>query len=308
MGVKQTREEWLEARRSGIGGSDVAGILGMSKWSTPYTIWADKRGEMPPQDENLDMLIGTLFEPWLFAQYKEQTGVAIRKSHKILRDKEFPFLLANVDALHKDRVVEFKTARNMDEWGEPGTDQVPTAYLLQCQHYMRVTGKVVCDLGVLFKDQRKPEIVLYEIQRDDELLSVMVPKLTEFWYSVQQGIAPPAVSPADAMAKWSRSKPIISTAVGDIEVELARLHSLRHQISDLKELEDKVKTAIMEFMGDSDTLVNQDGGVLATWKQPKDSVRIDAARLRRDFPDVAAKVSNVVLGSRRFLLKGAKDE
>ena len=305
---KQTREEWLEERRSGIGGSDVAPILGMSKWSTPYTVYADKRGELEPQPENIDMLIGTLFEPWLFAQYKTLTGVAIRKSHKILRDKEHPFLLANVDALHKDRVVEFKTARNSDDWGQPGTDQVPQAYLLQCQHYMRVTGKQVCDLGVLFKDQRIPEVILYEIHRDDDLISIVVPKLVEFWECVQNGIPPAAVSPSDALAKWRRAEPVKVAADPALEKKHSELLRVRAAMSDLKTLEDTLKTEIMEYMQESDTLTDSMGEILATWKAASDSVRVDSKLVKALYPEIAKECSKVVPGSRRFLLKGLSDE
>jgi len=306
--TEQTRAEWLEERRSGIGGSDVAPILGMSKWSTPYSVYADKRGELEPQPENIDMLIGTLFEPWLFAQYKTITGVAIRKSHKILRDKEFPFMLANVDALHKDRVVEFKTARNSDDWGQPGTDQVPQAYLLQCQHYMRVTGKQVCDLGVLFKDSRTPELILYEIKRDDDLLALVVPKLVEFWRCVQSGEAPAAINPDDALQKWRRSEPVKIAVDAPLLTVYHELINVRAGLKAMEERESVLKTELMEFMQTADTLTDSMGDVLATWKSSKDSERIDTKTLRATYPEVAKFCSKTVPGSRRFLLKGLSDE
>ena len=302
------RTEWLEARRCGIGGSDVAPILGMSKWSTPYSVYADKRGELEPQQENIDMLIGTLFEPWLFDQYKQITGVSIRKSHKILVDKEYPFLLANVDAIHRGKVVEFKTARNSDEWGQPGTDQVPPAYLLQCQHYMRVTGKSVCDLGVLFKDARIPELVIYEIQRDDDLLALVIPKLVDFWKCVQEGIPPAAINPDDALQKWRRSEPITKPATSEVATYITGLTSVRNQIKSLAETEDRLKTQIMEYMQDADTLTDSTGEVLATWKSSKDSERIDSKLLKATYPEIAKACSKVLPGSRRFLLKELTDD
>lgn len=36
------RAEWLEWRRNGIGATDVAGILGVSPWASPWSVWADK--------------------------------------------------------------------------------------------------------------------------------------------------------------------------------------------------------------------------------------------------------------------------
>ena len=38
------REEWLERRRNTIGGSDAAGIVGLSSWASPFSVWAEKTG------------------------------------------------------------------------------------------------------------------------------------------------------------------------------------------------------------------------------------------------------------------------
>ena len=39
-----SRSAWLAQRRKSIGGSDAAGIVGLSPYATPYTVWADKTG------------------------------------------------------------------------------------------------------------------------------------------------------------------------------------------------------------------------------------------------------------------------
>lgn len=42
-----SRQAWLAERRKTIGGSDAAGIVGLSRYATPYTVWADKTGRLP---------------------------------------------------------------------------------------------------------------------------------------------------------------------------------------------------------------------------------------------------------------------
>ena len=49
--VGLSRDEWLAIRRTGIGSSDIAGVLGLSPWASPYTVWADKRGRVPPVEQ-----------------------------------------------------------------------------------------------------------------------------------------------------------------------------------------------------------------------------------------------------------------
>jgi len=296
------REAWLQERKKGIGGSDVAGILGLSKWSTPYSVYADKRGESEPSETNVDMLIGTMLEPWLFEEYKRITGLDVQKVNEILFDAEYPFLLANVDGLLDDRVVEFKTARDDSEWGPPGSDQCPAAYVLQCQHYMRVANRPMCDLGVLFKNARTPEIVLYRIERDDDLLELVVPKLVEFWRCVQEGEAPAAVSSSDATWKYKKSEPVAVEADDSIYEAVSMLKQVRADIDLLEGKKDALEARIKEYMQNAEAL-RYGTKVLATWRTAKDSSRIDGDRLRKERPDIAKEFSNITPGARKFLLK-----
>lgn len=296
------REAWLQERKKGIGGSDVAGILGLSKWSTPYSVYADKRGESEQSETNVDMLIGTMLEPWLFEEYKRVTGLDVEKVTDILFDAEYPFLLANVDGLRPDRVVEFKTARDDSDWGDPGTDQIPPAYLLQCQHYMRVTNRPMCDLGVLFKNARVPEIVLYRIERDDDLLELVVPKLVEFWRCVQEGEAPAAVSSSDATWKYKKSEPVAIEADDSICEAVSMLRQVRADIDLLEGKKDALEARIKEHMQNAEAL-RYGKTVLATWRTAKDSSKIDGDRLRKERPDIAKEFSKTQPGARKFLLK-----
>lgn len=296
------RDAWLNERKKGIGGSDVAAILGLSKWSTPYQVYADKRGEAEDKPGNVDMLIGTMLEPWLFEEYKRVEGADIQKIDKILYDKEYPFLFANVDGLREDRVVEFKTARDDSEWGQPGTDQIPGAYLLQTQHYMRVTQKPLCDLGVLFKNSRVPELVIYRIERDDELLGMVIPKLVEFWNCVVEGVAPAAISSDDANWKYRKSEPKAISATDEIAKAAADLRRVKDALVTLKEQQDLLEAKIKEYMQTNDVL-KSGSEILATWKTAKGATKIDADRLRAEQPKLAEQYSKTFPGVRKFLLK-----
>jgi len=296
------REAWLQERKKGIGGSDVAGILGLSKWSTPYSVYADKRGESNDRDDTVDMLIGRALEPWLFSEYKRITGSDIEKVDRILYDEEYPFLLANVDGLRSDRVVEFKKSRDKDGWGFPGTDEVPVQYLLQSQHYMRVTKKQTCDLGVFFQCSRVPEVVLYHIDRDDDLIDMIIPKLVEFWRCVQEGEAPAAISSSDAQWKYKKSEPIAVEADDSIWEAVSMLRQVRADIDLLEGKKDALEARIKEHMQNAEAL-RYGKTVLATWRTAKDSSKIDGDRLRKERPDIAKEFSKTQPGARKFLLK-----
>lgn len=47
--INMTHEDWLKERRHSIGGSDVGALLGLNRYRSPYTVWAEKIGLLPEQ-------------------------------------------------------------------------------------------------------------------------------------------------------------------------------------------------------------------------------------------------------------------
>ena len=46
----KNREEWLNARKKGIGGSDAACIIGLNKYKSNVRLWDEKAGLQKPED------------------------------------------------------------------------------------------------------------------------------------------------------------------------------------------------------------------------------------------------------------------
>ncbi|MCI4170689.1 YqaJ viral recombinase family protein, partial [Bacillus spizizenii] len=82
---------------------------------------------------------------------------------------DYPFMLANVDRLVVgDRAgLECKTASE-DLKGEWVGEEVPDAYLVQCQHYMAVTGLCAWWIAVLIDGNT---FVYKKVERDEELIA-----------------------------------------------------------------------------------------------------------------------------------------
>ena len=79
-----SREAWLELRRHSIGGSDAAGIVGLSKWASPYSVWAEKTGQLPEQPDNEAMRQGRDLEDYVARRWSEETGNMCRRENKII--------------------------------------------------------------------------------------------------------------------------------------------------------------------------------------------------------------------------------
>lgn len=292
--------EWHAVRSSGIGGSDAAAVLGLSKWKTPYQVWLEKRGEAAPIEDNEPMLWGRVLEPAIRQQYAERTGRTVRILDGMLRDETHPFMLANLDGVTDDqRLVEIKTTRSAQEWGEPGTDEVPQAYLIQVQHYLSVTKLPVADVAVLIAGS---DFRLYEVPADPELQGMIIEAEADFWKMVQDGIPPAPRSADDVRAIYRKARE------GSIEADegvLGRIASLKMLIDQRKAIEaqeDEAKLEIQKFMGHQDTLTYS-GATLVTWKESKAPERFDAAAFKKAHPDLHRQFVKTGEPSRRFLLK-----
>lgn len=296
------RQEWLTARKTGIGGSDVAAILGLSKWRTPYSVWQDKIGQGAEIEDNPAMKWGRNLEPVVRQEYAEQTGRVVLQPADMLRHPAHSFMLANLDGMTEDRrVVEIKTARSANGWGEPGTDQVPQDYLFQVQHYMAVTGFPVSDVAVLIGGS---DFRIYEVPADPELQEMMIEAEAAFWQRVLDNNPPDPVTMADAIAKYGRfSRPDAVTADDGIKAAVLAIKDIKEQISILEASEEEAKAIIFKAMADRDTLVDTNGTPLATWKTQAGSKRFDSTALKAAHPDTYAEFLKQGEPTRRFLLK-----
>jgi putative phage-type endonuclease len=295
------RAKWLEDRRSGIGGSDVAAVCGVSKWKTPYALWQDKRGELPPSPDNEAMLWGRVLEPVIRQQYAERTGRIVRVPDGIIRSPRHDFMIANPDGLTDDRrLFEAKTARSAHGWGEEGSDEVPTDYMLQVQHYMAVLDCEVADVAVLIGGS---DFRIYEVPADAELQALIIEAEAEFWQRVIDGNPPDPLSFADMQARYGRASidgqvEATATAIDAI----AKLRGIAATKATLNAEEEEAKAEIMALLGERDTLVCN-GKPLVTWKAAKPSMRFDSSAFKDKHPDLYSQFIKAGESSRRFLLK-----
>jgi putative phage-type endonuclease len=302
-------ETWLQARRTGIGGSDVAAILGLSKWKTPLQVYQEKRGELGPQADNDAMRWGRYLEPVVRQAYADETGREVRVPTDMLRSQVHDWMVANVDGIagvgsqaDPFRVFEAKTARTAEGWGESGSDQIPQPYLLQVQHYLYVTALHIADVAVLIGGS---DFRLYEVPADRELQDMLVDAEAEFWQRVQKGEPPEPVTVADAVARWGRASRAEMVPADDETMRaVAALRELKVQREHLDMAEEQWKAIVMRTLGERDTLVGPDGKTLCTWKASAAPKRFDTAAFRAAHPDLAEQFTKAGEPSRRFLLKG----
>lgn len=254
--------EQVARRLLGIGSSDSAAAIGLNPYYTSVELWQEKRGELPPFIGNEATKWGKLLEPAVRQEFAEQTGRVVRLPPDTLVHPKHSWLVCHPDGVTDDgRLYEGKTARYPDGWGDPGTDQVPEHYIIQCQHGMMVTGLLVCDLAVLIGGQ---DFRLYHIPADVGLQAAMLDALTEFWTHVTKGTRPPLdLKAPGAIAVLKRLYPgtngQVVKATPEVEKWRVKLETAKLQGKTAKEVEDEAKAALLDFMGEASVLKFGDG-------------------------------------------------
>lgn len=294
-------EQWHEKRRKGIGGSDVAPILGISPWRTPYEVWEEKLSLRESQETTPEMQYGLMMEPVIRQWYSNETGLSVRVPKEIIVHPEFDFIVANVDGLtDNERVLEIKTSRSSKGWGEPGTDEIPEYYRTQVEHYMIVTGYVLADVVVSISGSMP---VIYTVEADSELQDIILEKEKEFWTLVETRTPPEHLTYSDLISKFQKSRAQTVLADSDCLAAIMQLKELNEFLKREQEQVEHLKSIIMTTLGENDTLVDADGRVLATWKQSKERESFDSKLFQKDHPELFTEYLKTGKASRRFLLK-----
>ena len=126
-----TREEWLKVRKLGLGGSDMAAVLGLSPWCSPIDVWIDKTSDTVEEKESEPMYWGNVLEEVVAQEFAKRSGYKVRNNNFTLQSEEYPYLLATIDReiVGLDAGLECKTANafKANEW--VGAN-VPEAYYI----------------------------------------------------------------------------------------------------------------------------------------------------------------------------------
>lgn len=280
------RQEWLEQRRGGIGGSDVAGILGLSKWSTPLDVYLSKIGQAEEKELTPAMYWGNILESVIRDEFQCQTGIELATGlQPIYRARgENGFMLASLDGLTKDgQIVECKTARSDADWGEAGSGEIPVYYQTQVQHYMSVLGAQLAYVPVLIGGS---DFRIYVVERDQNFIEDMIEAERAFWFDhVCAKVPPDPLNATDAKKIWPRDSGD-ALEVDEVTAEfVAKLKSLKQELKALEEhvefFDDRVRLSFKDA-----AMLTHKGVPLATYKA-QDTTRIDTKLLELEHPHLA---------------------
>lgn len=192
------RNEWLEERKKGIGGSDASVIMGLNPYKTTVDLWKEKTGRIVAEDISNKEYVkyGTLAEEYLRELFKldfPKYNVK-HEENTIIKHTKYPFLFASLDGTltNKDTgekgVLEIKTTNILNNaQKEKWNNRIPDNYFCQVLHYLNVTGYNFAILKAQLKFNYDENIRLetrhYYIERKDvkEDIKLLENKEIEFW-------------------------------------------------------------------------------------------------------------------------------
>lgn len=295
-------QKQLEERKNYLGASDSAGVLGISRWSSPLKVWGEKTGEIPREDigDKLYVKLGHLLEDDMTELFEEQTGKKLHRVNDTQYHKEHSFIAANIDRriVGENVPVELKTANafKSKEWqGE----QIPREYIIQCMHTLAVTGRPHMWLGVLIGSQ---DFQIKQIMRDEALIAEIVTREVAFWRGfVIPRIMPRTVTKYDGETldnlypEAVAAKTIRLSDEASVLIEI--LDGYEQDVKNLEGLIEQSKNQLKMLLGDAEHGETATGA-FCSWKNQSRNA-LDQKLLKAEMPDIHARYTKPSM-SRRF--------
>ncbi len=280
--------QWLQARTQGIGGSDASAIAGLNKWKSAVQVFLEKTQAIEKEDiQSESAYFGNVLEEVVAKEFAKRTDLKVQRRNAILQHPEYPWMLANVDRLIVGEKVglECKTASEYlkKEWED---EEVPAAYLLQCQHYMAVTGYEAWWIAVLIGGNK---FVHKKIERDEELIQYLIDIEKDFWLNNVEKNEPPMFDGSDASTELL--KHLYPESITDSFVSLGKQEELiieardqvDREIKVLQEQKAEYENKIKAKLGTSEAGGTENYKVF--WKSYTTN-RFDSKRFKADHPDL----------------------
>lgn len=265
------RIQWLKARRSGIGSSDVSAILGLSQYKSPLQVWWEKLSDDEPHDNSPSEQaeIGSLLEPQVAELFTRRTGKQL-ETVGLMRSKRWPWMIASCDraVVGEPEIVECKTAGfgGVKEWKN---DEVPDHAMLQVTHQLAVLGYERAYVAGLLGDYSM-SFHYRVVERDEQAIEKLVEAERLFWVEHVQKRVEPSASGVDLRFLQQRREPDSEqTALVDHDFVslLRRLGEVRETKTLYDKEEETIKALIAQRMGNATKATLGDGNIIFEYRE-----------------------------------------
>ena len=281
-----THEEWVQLRKSSIGGSDSAICVNMNPYSGLLTLYADKMGLSSEKETSEAMRLGTDLEAYVAERFTEKTGKKIRNDFFVYADDDYDYITANIDRriVGENAGLECKTMGSFHGYNFENGD-IPSHYYCQCQHYCMVMGWDMVYLAILVLQRG---LYVIEVKRNDDFIKSLREAETAFWtqYIEQQKMPEP-----DGESDFDTLKELYPKEVPSSEITVAGLDRMVTDYKSVKSIADdyakqaeSIKARICQKLGRNEVGIGVQYGV--SWKTQSKTTGYDMNMLQADYPNI----------------------
>jgi len=297
-------EEWLKIRKQYIGGSDAGAIIGMNPFSSAFSVWAEKTGQVPEFEGNIRTRTGNMLEDFVAKLFMEETEKKVQRCNFTLVNPEYPWACANIDRelVSEDAILEIKTTNSYVNTRKFRTGEYPEMWYAQMTHYLAVTGAQKAYLAVLSECR---DFTIFELKRDEAEIKALMDAEKDFWNNY---VLTKRTPPVDGHSATTDTIKQLFGDPSEMRVDLNGLEDvfqqrklLNTQIKQLKEQMDGLDNQIKVIMGSATS--GTCGLWTVSWKNQGTS-GLDRDRIKMDFP--ALDFSKYTTQSRVFRVSEKK--
>ena len=306
---KMSHQDWLQMRKAGIGGSDCAAAVGLSRWKSPFQLWSEKTNRIVPTKAGEAAYWGSVMEPILRTEVaKRMPEAEVRECPFFLRSKAHPYMLANIDGFIRENgsfsCLEIKTANAyaaVQDW----QNGLPIEYYCQVMHYMAVTGMCSAYVAVLLGGNT---FEIQKIDRDEDMIRHIIQMEERFWTEYMLKDTPPEATAKDneflgQLYPKSEEKAIEMPAKAkDV---LTDYEKACHDLALAKEAKEEAEAKLKTMLADAE--VGIVGNYKISWKNVS-TTRLDSKKVKALLTEEQLKECSTTTTTRKFTVGARKDK
>lgn len=274
--------QWMEARRLGVGASEIAVLFGLSPWQTLEELWHEKVNGCSYEPGSELFHFGHEMEPLIAKEFARRNDCEVDDPPEAIMIGEKPFYRASLDrvVLEDGVPVAALELKNLNEsrHSEYEVAGPSIGYLLQLQYQMMVAELDYGYLACLFGGQK---FRAWRVLASPSVQREIRARVDQFWECVETKTPPPAVLGSKTVSKNDEHVLVLSDP--EWERKFEEIEQLRTQKAKIEKQEKVLKQQIKECMGDHQSV--QAGQMMAA-VTTSSRRSLDSKRLKEEQPQL----------------------
>ena len=278
----KSRKEWLEARKSGLGGSDAAAILGVDPYRSALQVYAEKTDLIEPQEDNDILWWGRKLQPIVAQAYRRETGRKLQYyGNHFFVSQDRPHFFASLDAMIVEPagILEIKTSEVVTQ--QELEQEIPINWQVQIQHCLGVIGLEMGSFTVPLPHRR---LFWVDVPADKDFIELLFDKEAAFWQQVQEHRPPDPDASESARAVLQKMYPrdtgveivLPETA---IELDRKRIEAMAG-IEQMQAIKDQAENDLKAMLGEASVGVIGNGLSYSWRHQTRKAYEVKKAEFR----------------------------